>query len=241
MFVNQYKLSTILLVACLILLGLTVHVEAYAEEWTYPVPLEILADPYDVLRLINRENLLEKNYPDQKIDMYRMIPVTVRKTSKSLTIRQIVNEALEELLTAAESEGIKLYVASAYRTYRNQEVSYYNRVKKMGYDDGIVQMEGASEHQAGLAADVVSSKYTERFLQEFGDTKEGQWLANNCARFGFIIRYPAGKEDITKVQYEPWHLRYVGKESATYIMESGLTLEEFTNEWQDALENYKAK
>ena len=219
----------------------TVFTDVYTNNWSYPVSREVFDDPYDVLRLINRDNLLEKDFPNQSVDIYKMVPVTVRMTNRDFKIRNIVNVALQELFIAAEAEDVELYVGSAYRTYRNQEVSYYNRVERMGYDDGIVQMAGASEHQAGLAADVVSLKYTNRFLQEFGETKEGEWLRNNCARFGFIIRYPADKEDITKVQYEPWHLRYVGIEAAMYIMESGLTLEEFTEEWQMEIKRYEER
>lgn len=207
-------------------------------EWTYPVPLSVFDDPMDVLRLINRENLLDKEYPNQDIEMYKMIPVTAPVTKGNPTIRSIVNDALVALAAAGEEVGVKLYVGSAYRNYRSQEVSHYNRVKDMGYDDGIVQMAGASEHQAGLAADVVSWKYKDRFLQEFGETDEGKWLAANCARFGFIIRYAKDKEEITGVKYEPWHLRYVGTEAAAYIMETGLSLEEFTAEWQEELARY---
>lgn len=207
--------------------------------WTYPVPLEVLEDPEDVLRLINRENLLDKAYPDQDIDMYKLVEVTAPVTKGSHSLRGVVNDALAALIADAETEGIKLYVGSTYRNYRAQEVMHYNRVKELGKDDGIVQMAGASEHQAGLAADVVSWAYKDKFQTSFGDTAEGQWLAANCARYGFIIRYPKDKVDITGVKYEPWHVRYVGVEAATYIMASGLTLEEFTQEWQQALEAYR--
>lgn len=207
--------------------------------WTYPVPLAVLEDPQDVLRLINRENLLDKAYPDQSVDMYRMVDVTAPTTKGSLTIRSIVNDALIALIAQGQTEGVSLYVGSAYRNYRAQEVIHYNRVKSLGKDDGIVQMAGASEHQAGLAADVVSWAYRDGFQTSFGDTAEGKWLAANCARYGFIIRYPQDKTDITGVRYEPWHLRYVGVEAATYIMESGLTLEAFTEEWQAALAAYE--
>lgn len=213
--------------------------EETAGEWTYPVPLSVLEDPMDVLRLINRENLLEKDYPDQSLDMYEMIPVTAPVTKGGFTLRPIVNDAMVDMLSAAEAEGIKLYVGSAYRNYRSQEVSHYNRVQELGEDDGIVQMAGASEHQAGLAADVVSWAYRNKFQTSFGDTKEGQWLAANCAQYGFIIRYPENARDITGIRYEPWHVRYVGVEAATYIMDSGLTLEEFTAEWQAELAEYE--
>lgn len=208
------------------------------NEWTYPVPISVLEDPMDVLRLINRENLLEKDYPDQSIAMYEMIPVTAPVTKSGFTIRGIVNDALVLMLEDAQTEGIKFYVGSAYRNYRSQEVMYYNHVKKTGWDDGIKQPAGASEHQAGLAADVVSWAYRNGFNTSFGETKEGKWLAANCAKYGFIIRYPQDKKEITGVSYEPWHVRYVGIEAATYITASGLTLEEFTEEWKTELKEY---
>lgn len=201
-----------------------------ADEWAFPVPPDVLADPMDVLRLINRENLLDKDYPDQDIDMYKMVKVTAPVTKSGLTIRAIVNDALVAMLAGAEAEGVKLYVGSAYRDYRTQEVIHYNRVKRMGRDDGIAQLAGASEHQAGLAADVVSWAYRDGFKNSFANTKEGQWLAANCAQYGFILRYPADKEDITGVPHESWHVRYVGPEAAKYITEAGLTLEEFALE-----------
>lgn len=214
--------------------------EAHAGEWAYPVPLEVLEDPLDVLRLINRENLLDKDYPGQNIDMYKMVKVTAPVTKSGLTLRGVVNDALVAMLAGAEAEGVKLYVGSAYRDYRTQEVIHYNRVKRMGRDDGMAQLAGASEHQAGLAADVVSWAYRDGFKNSFADTKEGQWLVANCARYGFILRYPADKEDITGVPYESWHMRYVGLEAAEYIMDAGLTLEEFTAEWQEAKQAHEA-
>lgn len=235
---NGTRISAILLVFLSIALhascGCATAVLVDPEEtgWTYPVPQAVFEDPFDVLRLINRENLLDPAYPDQSIAMYEMTPVTAPVTESGLTLRPIVNEAVTEMLAAAKAEGIKLYVASAYRNYRTQEVMHYNRVKRLGRDDGRVQMAGASEHQAGLAADVVSWAYRNGFETSFGNTAEGKWLAANCARYGFILRYPEDKQEITGVRYEPWHMRYVGVEAATYIMESGLTLEEYTEEWQ---------
>lgn len=205
-------------------------------EWTYPVPRAVLEDPQDVLRLINRDNLLDKTYPDQSAGLYKMIPVTVPATkNEEHTLRGVVNEALTALVTDAAAQDIRLYVGSAYRNYRTQEVMHYNREKRLEFDDGVVQMAGASEHQAGLAVDLVSWEYKDGFETSFGGTKEGQWLAANCARHGFILRYPEGKTEITGVRYEPWHLRYVGGEAAAYITQTGLTLEEFTEEWQREL------
>lgn len=216
-----------LLTALFVVLCMPVCAASENDE-LLPIDIEILKDPLDVLILVNRDNLLDKNYPDQSIDMYKLEDVTVPVTKGSHQLRPVMNDAMEKLFEAAYAEGIELYVGSSYRNYRKQEVIYYNRVKRMGYDDGYSQMAGASEHQTGLAADVVSAEYANLFQTEFGETKEGIWLRENCAEYGFIIRYPEDKMDITGVHYEPWHLRYVGPEAAAYITENDLTLEEFS-------------
>lgn len=205
--------------------------KAMNEMWDYPISREILEDPQDFLRLVNKDNLLEKSYPNQDIEMYQLVKVTAPVTKGTLELRAVANDAMCEMIEAAQKEGIKLYVGSAYRSYRTQEVIHYNRKKQLGYDDGYTQVAGGSEHQTGLAADVVSWEYRNKFQQSFGEKKEGIWLRENCARFGFIIRYPKDKEEITGVQYEPWHVRYVGREAAEYIMGSGMTFEEFTQEY----------
>ncbi len=89
---------------------------------------------------------------------------------------------------------------------------------------------GQSEHQTGLAMDVSSHKMGFKLHQSFGETIEGIWLANNAPKFGFIIRYPKGKEHITGYKYEPWHLRYVGVQVAEEIAQKGITLEEYLSE-----------
>nr|WP_262588498.1 M15 family metallopeptidase [Staphylococcus sp. IVB6181] len=86
---------------------------------------------------------------------------------------------------------------------------------------------GYSEHQTGLAFDVGSNRYNKDFLKEYGETPEGKWLAKHAHEYGFILRYPKGKEQITGYQYEPWHFRYVGKKTAKAIYDKQLTLEEY--------------
>lgn len=224
-----YKINVTILILMIILVIFVKPIcKASESNNLLPIDIEILKDPLDVLILVNRDNLLSKNYPDQSIDMYKLVDVTVPVTKGAHQLRPVMNEAMEKLFEAAYAGEIELYVGSSYRSYRKQEVVYYNRVKRIGYDDGYSQMAGASEHQTGLAADVVSAEYANLFQTEFGETKEGIWLRENCAEFGFIIRYPEDKMDITGVHYEPWHLRYVGPEVANYIMDNDLTLEEFS-------------
>ena len=147
---------------------------------------------------------------------------------------------LTDMMQAALDDGIKLLICSPYRDYNRQEVLFNKKIDyymKQGYSylnsyklaSQTVTVPGASEHQIGLALDIVSNVYSS-LDTGFGDTKAGIWLKEHCDEYGFILRYPLGKEYITGIQYEPWHFRYVGKEAATEIMKSGITLEEFLDE-----------
>ncbi|MBR5896013.1 MAG: M15 family metallopeptidase [Lachnospiraceae bacterium] len=150
-------------------------------------------------------------------------------------------EPLRNMLNAANSKGISLYVCSPFRDQDRQEMLFNRRVTqymangksyleafKTASKDVIIP--GCSEHQLGLAFDIVCS-YHSTLDWEFGNTEAGKWLQEHCAEYGFILRYPKGKEEITGIVYEPWHFRYVGKEAATYIMEQGITLEELWDEF----------
>jgi len=211
-----------------------------ATPWLYPIPLAILDDPLDVLRLVNKVNLLDDHYPPQDIELYALVESPVRKTSRSpMQMRQVAADALDAMFAAADADKITLYVSSAYRSYQTQSTMHYNRVKQLGKDDGMVQVAGASDHQTGLGFDVISSAWRDRKLNaNFAKTKEAQWMAENCARFGFVIRYPENKFDVTGINFEPWHLRYVGVEVANYMTMMGLTLEEFTAEWKGVRAEY---
>lgn len=141
------------------------------------------------------------------------------------------------MFQAADADGVNLAVCSPYRDLSRQEWLFERKIKSymkngMSYMEAyslasqIVMVPGASEHQLGLAIDINCDTYTS--LDEgFADTEAGKWLAAHCFEYGFILRYPLGKEYITGVEYEPWHFRYVGKEAATVITEQGICLEEF--------------
>lgn len=144
---------------------------------------------------------------------------------------------LTRMMQAAKSDGIDLKICSPYRDYNRQTVLFNRKIdyymeKGYSYLDAYkiasmtVTVPGASEHQIGLALDIVSSTYSVLEIG-FGETEAGIWLKEHCDEYGFILRYPLGKEYITGIQYEPWHFRYVGREAAHSIMENGITLEEF--------------
>jgi D-alanyl-D-alanine carboxypeptidase len=150
--------------------------------------------------------------------------------SEEMLLRTAAANALEELFAAAKADGLDMMLASAYRSYSYQEGLYNTYVKKQGQSVADTQSArpGYSEHQTGLAADIEPASRECEIEACFGDLPEGKWLAEHAHEYGFVIRYPQGKADITGYIYEPWHLRYVGKELATEVKNQDVaTLEEF--------------
>ncbi len=133
--------------------------------------------------------------------------------------------AFQELQAAAKADGFTMNSVSDFRNYATQDTLYHNYVLRDGQEaaDRFSARAGHSEHQTGMAIDVNYAG------DGFNETPEAKWLADNCWKYGFIIRYPQGKEEITGFKYESWHIRYLGKEWAKKIYDSGLTLEEYFN------------
>lgn len=157
-------------------------------------------------------------------------------------INKKVKPHYEALAAAAKKAGYELTIVSSYRSVEYQKQIYNQHIKddmaqgkseKEAEKDTADYMTkpGTSEHHTGMALDVLTTSYVKDHGNDlsaaFGDTAGGKWLAQNCAQYGFIIRYPKDKYDITKIKYEPWHIRYVGKENAEYIMSHHLSLEEY--------------
>ncbi len=132
-------------------------------------------------------------------------------------------KAFNEMKSAAAKEGLNIWNASGFRSYELQESLYKRYSDRDGKEaaDRYSARPGHSEHQSGLAIDL------NEITNAFKDTKEGKWVAANCHKYGFILRYPEGKEAQTGYMYEPWHIRYVGVDTATAIYNSGLCLEEY--------------
>ncbi|MDL2318383.1 M15 family metallopeptidase [Eubacteriales bacterium OttesenSCG-928-A19] len=215
---------------------------AASKPWTYPISREILDDPLDVMRLVNVDSQLDSEYPPQD-SLHELVEASVKKSKNvEMKVRTIADEALVRMFEAASADGMSLLLHSAYRSHYTQAVMHENRVKRIGKDDGVVQKPGASDHQTGLGFDVVNPTWAkeERLTTKFAETAEAQWMAEHCPEYGFIIRYPEGRTDITGIMYEPWHLRYVGVEVATYMTERELTLEEFTEEYRQAIAVYES-
>ena len=218
--------------------------------WDFPVALEDMQPEYVVLA--NKHYLLDSSFVCEPL-------VTVKKRKadkdgnntnggllKASGSEMKLNEACYEALTAmceaarAENASYLLYLKSAYRSYQTQKTMYYNRLKKNnGKDDGWVAQPGSSDHQTGLGCDVVPRSWKDKAMNgKMGAEPECVWMAEHCQEFGFILRYPQDKEELTEINYEPWHMRYVGIPAATYIMENGLCLEEFVEQLQEAIQAF---
>ena len=219
-----------------------------AVKWDFPVDIADM-EP-DLIYMVNKSMFLDEDFTPKNLVKMKSIKLDkegnntndgVRQVDGTWQLREECAEALVELGEAARAEGHELYLKSGYRSYYKQTVMYENRIKKYGYDDGWVTKPGASDHQTGLGCDVVPKSWTDRGMNEdMAREPEPQWMAENCAQFGFILRYPKDKEAITEINYEPWHLRYVGVEVATYIMDNGLCLEEFHDQLSAAIEEFLA-
>lgn len=181
------------------------------------------------LQLVNDLNPIEDGY----------VPKLAAFDAETSVDERIL-KPLKTMIRDAEKAGLKPYVCSGYRTAEYQK-ELYNRYMGNAVRAGKTYWEaleetrkctaypGRSEHGMGLAVDIISLSYT-GLDEKQQETPEAKWLAANCHKYGFILRYPVGKTDITGIIYEPWHYRYVGGEDATKIMESGLTLEEYLGE-----------
>ncbi|WP_121615854.1 D-alanyl-D-alanine carboxypeptidase family protein [Virgibacillus halodenitrificans] len=188
----------------------------------------VLQNPYDQLALVNKQHALPADYiPEDLVTPKVRFPFTEDLPKKQM--RQVAATALEKMFAAADKAGLDLFAQSGYRSYERQDSIFASNVNEHGEEaaNKFSARPGESEHQTGLTMDVTSPDINYGLTIEFGKTDEGKWIKKHAAEYGFIIRYPKGKENITKYQYEPWHLRFVGKEAAKEIMTKGITLEEY--------------
>lgn len=178
--------------------------------------------------LVNKSQPLPMDYAPKDLTIPD-IPFTFEENLPKRLMRKEAAQALEKLFKAAKYDGLQLAGVSAYRSYARQEAVFNHNVKIKGEAEAewVSARPGESEHQTGLAIDVSCPTVGYELSEDFGQTKEGKWLSKNAHKYGFIIRYPQGKEEITEYQYEPWHLRYVGPRIALEIIKNNLTLEEY--------------
>lgn len=198
------------------------------EKQTNEAENPITNNPYEVLVLVNKHHALPDDFdPEDLVVPDVRFPFTEDLPKRQL--RKVAADALEELFAAGDEAGVDLYAQSGFRSYDRQDAIFAANVEKDGEEaaNNYSARPGESEHQSGLTMDVTSVDINYDLTIDFEDTDEGQWIKEHASEFGFIIRYPEEKEDITEYQYEPWHLRYVGEKAAKEINESGLSLEEY--------------
>ena len=174
------------------------------------------------LFLVNRDYIISADYVPNDL-----VKPNVLGGSESTMLRAEAAAALEEMFNAAkEEEGYLLVAVSGYRSYGKQASIHRRKIQTVGKKEAlrVSAPAGCSEHQLGLAMDVGRKKNT-NLNKSFGDSPEGQWVAENAHRFGFIIRYKAEWEEVTGYMYEPWHIRYVGKDHAARIYELDIPFE----------------
>lgn len=178
--------------------------------------------------MVNKGRILPSSYVPESL-VVPNIPLRTSTSSEEMHVRFDMAGALQAMSSAAAKQGAYLMLASGYRSYSLQIAVYNGYVKSNGLAvaDASSARPGHSEHQTGLAADLEPISRNCELDQCFENTPEGKWLAANSYKYGFIIRYPKGKEALTGYEYEPWHVRYVGVALAAQIQESSQTLEQF--------------
>lgn len=192
--------------------------------------IQVVAKPESITVLVNKQFSLPDKYAPADL-VYPDVPFTFKEKIEKRQMRKEAAGALEKMFAGAKKSGISLAGVSAYRSHATQTTLFNNYVKKDGEEKAKMYsaVPGTSEHETGLAIDVSGSDGKCAAQDCFGGTKEAEWLAKHAQEYGFIIRYPKGKESITGYQYEPWHLRYVGESIAKEIASKGITMEEYYN------------
>lgn len=206
-----------------------------------PKPDPADADNTWAMFLVNSKNPVSEEYCDG------IETALVYESWREYYMDSRMSEYLKKMLEAAAEDGHQLIVMSAYRSVKYQQDNFDKSVKdrmdnrgmtyEEAYEDTLkeVQLPGYSEHNAGVAADIMSDEYVSMDDDGFENTEAFKWLSENAADYGFVLRYPKGKEDVTGIIYEPWHYRFVGVYYAKLLTDRGITMEEYFEEmnWVD--------
>lgn len=206
-----------------------------------PEPTPELREPTDLLILVNPWNKLPEDYQPE------LEEIPQADTEDPLYVDVRCAEALRQMIADCKEAGNYPYICSAYRSLEKQQFLFNNKIRRLvleGVDPDeapeiaamSVAKPNTSEHQLGLAVDIIDFFYTNLDKGQ-EETSTQQWLMENSWRYGFILRYPNGSSEITGIIYEPWHYRYVGEEAAAEIYELGVTLEEYLEMFYEPLES----
>lgn len=199
-----------------------------ADGDSTPTPGALPSSPASVAFLVNKEYALPDDYVPTDLVYPDVHFIFAEKIEKKM-MREEAAKALEKLFAAAKADGVYLGGVSAYRSHATQTSLFNRYVEKDGLEKAKTYsaVPGHSEHETGLSIDVSDSAGNCAADPCFAGTKEANWLEQHAADYGYIIRYPEGKEAITGYVYEAWHIRYVGVEIAQEIAKEGITLEQY--------------
>lgn len=187
-----------------------------------------LTEPGSIWVVVNKRYSLPIDYTPSDLTVPD-VRLRLGADAEQMQIREVLEQDLQAMFTAAAEVGNEIVFGSGYRSADLQKQFYDGYVAQHGQAaaDEFSARPGHSEHQTGLAVDIVSASGVCSLEVCWEDTPEGDWVAKNAHRYGFIIRYQQGREHITGYQYEPWHLRYVGQELAAELHRQNTTMEEF--------------
>jgi D-alanyl-D-alanine carboxypeptidase len=185
-------------------------------------------DPASIWAVVNKGRALPSSYTPPDL-VAPNVPLRLPGSDPEMQIRTVAAADLQQLFNDAKSKGLNLMLSSGYRSFVLQQSVYNSTVNAEGQQgaDSSSAKPGHSEHQTGLAADIEPTSRECEVELCFANTAEGKWLAGNSYKYGFIIRYQKNQEKLTGYEYEPWHVRYVGKDLARQIHTSNKTLEQF--------------
>jgi zinc D-Ala-D-Ala carboxypeptidase len=198
--------------------------------WVYPTDIKaVTRSGDDLLVLVNKEYQLPSTYaPSDLVSICSNVSNIRCVNNTNFLARNILISDLQNLANAAVNDGIDLSIRSAYRSY-NVQVSTYNHWLSVNggsvaATDRISARAGHSEHQLGTTLDFSTNEINDGLGGTFASTRASKWLADNAWKYGFVISYPAGYEHITGYSYESWHYRYIGRENAQEMVNSGMIL-----------------
>lgn len=220
---KSFKICFYTVLVILILIFYTKDIDLFGNN--YYKNIKVVTEPDIYLVLVNKEFKLPSNYIPANLEL-----ISNEYANENKYLRTEARIAFEKLSHDAKELGYRIVAVSTYRDYEYQDKIYNIYVEEKGksYADNCSARPGHSEHQTGLAVDVEGSNYD---YDEFENSKEFIWMKENAYKYGFILRYPQGKETITGFKYEPWHYRYVGIDTAKTIYDENLTLEEYYDKY----------
>jgi len=203
---------------CLIVFGIFLFIALFSYR-TPHFTLLFKSGEY-IFNLINKENTVDEYVPPDLVDLSNL-------GAPGKEIREIVYDPLKNILEDSTEADLSVKVLSAYRSYKRQNWLFSWYKKRFRDAEGFSAEAGHSEHQLGTTIDFGVGNPAIDFKGTFANTPEGKWLYDNAWRYGFMMSYPKGYEEVTGYIYEPWHYRYIGREAAREARQLGLTLQEY--------------